>query len=147
MRGKVKWEGGEWGQNFNFSSEVVLHVQSWPLKCAQPIKPKITPKKEIFAPSTYKIKCATDSGHTLQLDVPTQRHQALRQAPAKKEVTDPLDLRNLRNVKLRQGLIKCRDRHRRARPIICGPFWAVMSSLCVAISLFLSLPPFLPCRH
>ncbi len=28
-------------------------VQSWPLKCAQPIKPKITPKKEEFAPSVY----------------------------------------------------------------------------------------------
>ncbi len=28
MRGKVKWEGGEWGHNFNFSSEVVLHVHS-----------------------------------------------------------------------------------------------------------------------
>ncbi len=29
------------------------HIQSWPLKCAQPIKPKITPKKEEFAPGAY----------------------------------------------------------------------------------------------
>ncbi len=49
--------------------------------------------------------------------------------------------------KLRQRLTKCRDRHRRARPIICVPFWAVMSSFCVSISLFLSLPPFLLYRH
>ncbi len=50
----------------------------------------------------------------------------------------------LRHPDLRQGLSRCRDRHRRAWPIICAPFWAITSSLCVAISLFLALPHSLP---
>ncbi len=50
----------------------------------------------------------------------------------------------LRQPHLRQGLIECRDRHRRAWPIICAPFWATTSSLCVSISLFLAFPLSLP---
>ncbi len=84
----------------------------------------------------YNKKFAPDSGLTLQLDVPALRRQALRQTPPKKELIDPLDLRNLRIVKLRPGLTKCRNRHKRAWPIICASFWAITSSLCVSISLF-----------
>ncbi len=40
--------------------------------------------------------------------------------------------------------LRFRDRHRRARPIICALFWAITSSLCVSISLFLSPPLSLP---
>ena len=65
----------------------------------------------------------------------------------KQKEIDPLDLHNLRSVKLPQGLTESRDRHGQARPIICVPFWALMSSLCVTISLFLPLPPFLLYRH
>ncbi len=65
----------------------------------------------------------------------------------KEEMIDSIHLRKLRSVKLRHGFAKYRDRHRRARPIICVPFWAVTSSLCVSISLFLSLPPFFLYRH
>ncbi len=39
---------------------------------------------------------------------------------------------------------RCRDLHRQARPIICVPFWAITSSLCLSISLFLSPPLSLP---
>ena len=62
----------------------------------------------------------------------------------KEEVIDSLHLRNLRSVKLRQGLAKCRDRHRRARPIICAPLWFITSSLCVSISFLLSFSHSLP---
>ncbi len=95
----------------------------------------------VFAADANNKKCAPDSGPTLQLDVVALRRHAPRHAPPKKEEIDPLDLQNLRIVSLRQGLTKCRDRHRRARPIICVTFWAAISSLCVAISLFVS--PFL----
>ncbi len=44
-------------------------IQTWPLKCAQPIHPKITPKQEGFAPGAHNKKNAPDSGPTLQLDV------------------------------------------------------------------------------
>ncbi len=47
----------------------------------------------------------------------------------------------------RKGLTKCRDRHGQARPIICVPFLAVMSSLCVSISLFVSHSLFFLYRH
>ena len=122
-------------------------VQSWPLKCAQPIKPKITPKQEGFAPGAYSKKCAPDSGPTLQLDVPAPGLPQITLCAGKKEVITPLNLRKLRSVIYRQRLTKCRDRDRRARPIICVPFWAIMSSLSVSLSLFLSLPPFFLYRH
>ena len=105
------------------------------------------PKQEGFAPGAYNKKYGPESSLTLQLDVPAPRLPQIALCAGKKEVIDPLNLRNLRSVKLRQRLTKCRDRHRRARPIICVPFWAVMSSFCASISLFLSLPPFLLYRH
>ncbi len=105
------------------------YLQSWPLKCAQPIKPKSRPKQEGFAPDTYNKKCAPESGPTLQLDVPAPRLSQIALCAGKKEVIDPLNLRNSRSVKLRQGLTKCRDRHRQARSIICVSFLAITSSL------------------
>ncbi len=75
---------------------------------------------------------------TLQIDVPSLRRQALRQAPPKKEVIYPFDLRNLHHANLRIGVPRCRDSQRRARLIICVLFWAVMSSL-IAVSLYLFL--------
>ncbi len=33
---------------------------------------------------------------------------------------------------------KCRDRHRRAQPIICVPFWTITSSLCLNLSFSVS---------
>ncbi len=74
----------------------------------------------------------------LTLDVATLHRRAPLQAPLEPPVIDPLDLRNLRNVNLRKGLTKCRDRHGQARPIICVPFQAITSSLCVSISLLVS---------
>ena len=37
-----------------------VSLQSWPLKSAQTIKPKVTPKKGGFAPGAYNKKCAPD---------------------------------------------------------------------------------------
>ena len=86
----------------------------------------------------YNKKIAPDSGPTLQLDVGAPQSTTYAKCAGIKEVIDPLHLRNLRNVKLRQGLTKCRDRHGQARPIICVPFWAITRSLCVSMSIFVS---------
>ncbi len=94
----------------------------------------------------YKKMCARH-GPTLQLDVAALRRHAPLQAPPELAVIDPLGLRNLHNVNLRKGLTKCRHRHGQARPIICVPFRAITSSLCVSISLFPSFPPFLRYGH
>ena len=72
-----------------------------------------------------------------KLNVAALRRHTLIQPP-EWEAIYTLDLRNLRHIKLRQGLTKCRDRHGRAWPIICVPFWAITSSLCVSISIFVS---------
>ena len=75
---------------------------------------------------------------TLFFDVAALLRGTSLQAQPEPPVIDPLDLRNLRNVNLRTGLTKCRDRLGQARPIICVPFKAITSSLCVFISLFVS---------
>ena len=115
-------------------------VQSWPLKCAQPIKPKITPKQERLAPGAFNKKNCARLWPYLRLNVAAPGLPQIALYAGKKKVIDPPNLRNLRSVKLRQGLTKCRDRHRQAWPKICAPFWAITSSLCVAISLFVPFP-------
>ncbi len=98
----------------------------------------------LFLRPAHIKKCVPDSVSTLQLNVANAPPRTTPGGTPEWEVTYTLDLRNLRHVNLRKGVTKCRDRHRRARPIICVSFWAVMSSLCVAISLFIPFPYFLP---
>ena len=45
-------------------------------------------------------------------------------------------LRHFGAIQTHDRLTIARNRHRQARPIICVPFWAITSSLCVSISLF-----------
>ncbi len=77
---------------------------------------------------------SSTSSNIAKKDDKMKKRQILQNAP-------------LRQPHLRQGLTKCRDRHRQARPIISAPFWAITSSFCDSISLFLSLPPFFHYRH
>ncbi len=73
--------------------------------------------------------------YKLKLNVTALRRHAPLQPPE-----TALDKRRvLRQPGLRHTLPKLpkhRDRHGQARPIICVPFWAITSSLCVSISFF-----------
>ncbi len=82
----------------------------------------------------------------LTLGVTALRRNAPLQPP-EWEAIYTLDLRNLRHIKLRKGLTKCRDRRGQARPIICVLFWAITGSLCLPLSLFVSHSLFFLYRH